>query len=158
MARVTFVLAEKQFLKAASDPHLKGCVRWTGKPPGENPLKLSVLKMEILLFPKLHVCEPVSFNATLAVPPWPCRYPPCALARRVGIGSGSSVCDELVWTLLAAAELLLGTEDGLCRLSCVVPPAEHLHFGRSCVSSGVVGVETLFLIPGLGFECCWITF
>lgn len=132
MTRVTFVLAEKQFLKAANDPHLKGCDRWTGKPPGENPLKLSVLEMEMLLFPKLHLCEPVSYNAPLAVPPRPCRYPRCTLTRRIGIGIGSSVCDELVWRLPAVAELLLGSEGGLCRHSCTVPPAEHWRFVTSC--------------------------
>lgn len=31
-------------------------------------------------------------------------------------------------------------------------------FGRGGVYSGTVGVGTLFLIPGLGFEYFWFTF
>jgi len=53
------------------------------------------------------------------------------LTRGTGIGVGSAVCDGLGWSLLVAAELLLRSEEVLCRQLCMVPPAEHWSFGRA---------------------------
>lgn len=50
------------------------------------------------------------------MPRLPCLRGPVDIARvlgrgGIGIGAGSSVCNELLWSPLAAAELLLGSEE-----------------------------------------------
>lgn len=61
-------------------------------------------------------CQCVCLNAALALPLQPCWYLQCALAREIGISVGSSVCEELVRSPLAAAELSSGVRGAVSAL------------------------------------------
>lgn len=128
MTRVTFVLVEKQFLTAASNWRLKVVITRVGKPPGSfqfftlkhckytEIMYFNIYEVILKAVPQAAFCQCVCLNAALALPLQPCWYPQCALAKETGISVGSSVCEDLVRSPLAAAELSSGVRGAVSAL------------------------------------------
>lgn len=122
MTRVTFVLVEKQFVTAASNWHLKAELTRVGKPPGSFQfftLKYSKY-IEIMYFNMYEVILKAVPQAAFCQPVWMLLLPSlCSSAdiRSVlwqrGLGS---VCEELLRSPLAAAELNSGVRGAVSAL------------------------------------------